>query len=501
MDFNAIQRLTSPSLSFSVPEGEELQKRTYSVVVTFDEALAIANNLVFAKRGRYLNDPEITVMKGAWNNCDYEEIAEKSRYSINYLQRGVATRLFNILTKTIGNGERVNKKNLRNFLEQITEEYYAQSVSQKDQSLSISNLGQVMGGQCPDVSNFYGRTQELINLKEVITKQRCIALVGVAGIGKTTLAAKLIAEISAELPTKFDCLIWKSVAHAPLVQELVTDLLEIIEPSGYKSGYPDYTQAMITVLLKQMQSRRCLIVLDEFEALFQTNNLALRLDYRLFLRRLVEEQHQSCLLLTSRVLLRELDDLIAAKRPIQFFKIEGLDIDAATQFLLNKGLTDKERCNQLIKMYRGNPSELEALVERIHHFFAGSTKIFLENPTTLVSNKFEAMLNQMFGQVLTEVQRLILIYIAEEIVFNPQGINFTKLLNDIKQKQKVSLTTLELIKALENLERQSLIESNKDPVTKEISFTLQPIIKKYIMTDPNGLVHLSDALPDLANAS
>jgi hypothetical protein len=207
------------------------------------------------------------------------------------------------------------------------------------------------------------------------------------------------------------------------------------------------------------------------------------------------------LLLTSRVLLRELDDLIAAKRPIQFFKIEGLDIDAATQFLLNKGLTDKERCNKLIKMYRGNPSELEALVERIHHFFAGSTKIFLENPTTLVSNKFEAMLNQMFGQVLTEVQRLILIYIAEEIVFNSPGINFPKLLNDIQQKQKVSVTTLELIKALENLERQSLIESNKDPVTKEISFTLQPIIKKYIMTDPNGLVHLYDALPDLANAS
>jgi hypothetical protein len=63
------------------------------------------------------------------------------------------------------------------------------------------------------------------------------------------------------------------------------------------------------------------------------------------------------------------------------------------------------------------------------------------------------------------------------------------------------VSTLELIKALENLEKQSLIESNKNPVTKEISFTLQPVIKKYILTDPQGLVRVSDALPNLAVAS
>jgi hypothetical protein len=49
-----------------------------------------------------------------------------------------------------------------------------------------------------------------------------------------------------------------------------------------------------------------------------------------------------------------------------------------------------------------------------------------------------------------------------------------------------------LITDLEKLERLSLIESGKDNTTKEITFTLQPVVKKYIKTDPAGLVHPSE---------
>ncbi len=496
--FSTESQFQAPTPS-SLNQTEQVsQKVLFTVKVTFELALTVVNDLVFAKKGRYLSEIEILVMRGAWNDDDYEEIASNSSYSPNYLKGGIGSRLWDMLSETIGNGKRVGKKNLRDFLEQVTEEYYGQS-AKGEQNFLLKDLIQVRGGQPPDVSSFYGRTKELTLLKELIVKQRCISLVGIAGIGKTALAAKLLSEISAESQHRFDCLIWKSVAHAPLLHDLVTELLDIIEPKA-SSRLPKYTQAMITVLLKQMQSRRCLIVLDESEALFQTNDLERGLDYRLFFRRLVEEQHQSCLLLTSRVLLDELNDLILAKRPLQFLRIEGLHEDAAIQFLFEKGLTDKERCHQLIQTYRGNPSELEAVVERINHFFSGSTKVFFQDPTTLVSSKLEAMLNHFFGHVLTEIERNILIYIAEEIVSNT-NISFTKLLSDIRQIQKASVSTLELIKALENLERQSLVESSKDPVTKEISFTLQPVIKKYILTDPQGLVRVSHALPNLAIAS
>jgi hypothetical protein len=91
-----------------------------------------------------------------------------------------------------------------------------------------------------------------------------------------------------------------------------------------------------------------------------------------------------------------------------------------------------------------------------------------------------------------------MIYLADKIGLNFQYISFNKLLIELNQIYKISISTSELITALEGLEKNSLIESSKDPTTKEISFTLQPVIKKYITTDPLGLVHTSDASQLLA---
>ncbi|AUB43155.1 Cdc6-related protein, AAA superfamily ATPase (plasmid) [Nostoc flagelliforme CCNUN1] len=96
-------------------------------------------------------------------------------------------------------------------------------------------------------------------------------------------------------------------------------------------------------------------------------------------------------------------------------------------------------------------------------------------------------------------------YFTSTILFvnipSPESLRFVKLLTNINQRDKTSLSTSELVKALEKLERLSLLESIKHPITKEITFTLQPVIKKYILTDPQGFVHTSDTLPTLAIAS
>ena len=52
----------------------------------------------------------------------------------------------------------------------------------------------------------------------------------------------------------------------------------------------------------------------------------------------------------------------------------------------------------------------------------------------------------------------------------------------LNHKRKVSLSISELITALEVLEKHSLIETIKDTIHEEISFTLQPVVKKYIKT-------------------
>lgn len=503
MDFGDLRELkvSVPSFLSIITTEEEPPEQRFSETMTFEEALVAVNDLVFAQLGRHLSEAEIVVMKGAWNSREFVEIAENSPYSVNYLQRRLAPQLWDLLSKIIGDGQRVGKRKLRYFLEQVAKKYPAQSASNPGQVPLDTGFMQEIKGQPPNISTFYGRIQELAHLKELIVKQRCVSLVGVAGIGKSALAAKLLAELSTESQPRFDCLIWKSVTHAPRVQDLVADLIELIDPLEPSSNLPEDTQAMISVLVKQLQSRNCLLVLDETDVLFHRNKLEQRLEYKVLFRRLLEEQHQSCLLLTNRIFSEEFGILMKAKRPIEYLRIEGLDSKAAMQLLSANGLTDKEECQKLIHTYRGNPLELQTLVEKIHHYFAGSTEKFFRKYTTFVSSEFQAMLDEMFGEILSETQRRIMIYLAEKINLNLKPVSFEQLLSDTSKSQETPISTSEVIKALEQLERQSLIESSKDPVTKEISFTLQPVIKKYITTDPQGLVHTSDILPTLAFAS
>lgn len=465
------------------------------MTVTFEEVLRVANDLMFAEKGRYLSDPEIIVMKGAWNDKDYEEIASNSRYSINYLQRTVAPQLWDIFSEVIGNGARVGKKRLRYFLEQVTKKYYSAPLLVDTKRSSPSDtLPQVLGGQPPDTSSFYGRIPELAMLREIVLENRCVVIYGAAGIGKSALTAKLVEEISVEQQSKFDCLIWKSIAYAPSLQDLVSEVTKLTNTSEPEPELPEHTQARILVLIKHLQSRRCLLVLDGAEALLQENSLEEYAEYRLFLHRLVEEKHQSCLLLTSRVPFDELDSMVAT-RPVQSLKIKGLDSNAALQLLHAEGLTDQEMCGELIQTYRGNPLDLEAAAKRINHFFGGSKEKFFEHKTTFVSNPCQAMLNQYFGQagLLSELQRQIMIYLAEELKKNWNPISFTKLLKDLSLCHEVSVSTSRLVQALEGLEKLSLVESSKNLIAKEVSYALEPTIKKYILTDPLGLVRKSGA--------
>ncbi|BAB78313.1 NB-ARC domain-containing protein (plasmid) [Anabaena sp. FACHB-709] len=500
MDFTAESTPPSTAFTSNASHEQKVLGQVFSVTVTFDEALAVIDELVLANRRKCLSEAEILVIKGAWHNEEYEEIAHSSDYTLNYLQRRVAPPLWDLFSKLLGNGEKIGKKNLRYFLEQVTKKYLAQDVISKEQTSVTNNLVRVVGTWLPDVSNFYGRTKELALLKELIFKQRCILLVGIAGIGKTALAAKLVAEISSESQPKFDYLIWKSVAHAPLLQDLVAEIIELIQPLEQQLSLPKDTHTMITYLIKQLQSHRCLIILDTLEALFHKNNLQQRLEYRLFFRRLAEEQNQSCIILNSRTFPDVIESLIASELPVSFLRIEGLEVDAALKILSINGFTDTEECNELVKTYRGNPSELKAVVNRIHHFFSSSTEKFFESPTTLVSDQFQEMLNQIFSQqLLSKIQKRIMIYLAEKLTLSLSSVSFAELLVDMNNKEENPVSTSELIRGLEGLEKQSLIETIKDPLTKEISFSLQPVIRKYIMTDPLGLVHSLQTSSPIAN--
>lgn len=83
--------------------------------LTFEEALEVANEAVFAKTGRYLTDVETVIFRGSWQSQTYEEMAAKTEYTVNYLQRTAGQKFWRLLSEALG--EEVSKTNFRTALE------------------------------------------------------------------------------------------------------------------------------------------------------------------------------------------------------------------------------------------------------------------------------------------------------------------------------------------------------------------------------------------------
>jgi ATP-dependent Clp protease ATP-binding subunit ClpA len=115
-------------------------------------------------------------------------------------------------------------------------------------------------GEAIDVSLFYGRTEELTTLEEWIVTERCrlVAVLGMGGMGKTAIAAKVAAQVQHE----FEYVIWRSLRNAPLLETLTCDLVAFV------SDFQE-TSAEIGRLIHYLRSKRCLLILDNMETILE----------------------------------------------------------------------------------------------------------------------------------------------------------------------------------------------------------------------------------------
>lgn len=455
------------------------------------EAIQAIDNLVFAKQGRWLEEPEKIVLRSAWLDLDYKDIAENSAYDINLLQRRVAPKLWVLLTGILGNGEKVTKKRLRGIVEKQI--LIADNESPKcNEAAGIP----ILAGNLPDISNFYGRTPELAMLKELIAQERCVTIVGAAGIGKSALVAKLVQTLRMG-SYEFNSFIWKSVSYSPLLTDLVADLLRIFADSeNQELDLPESTQARISKLFDYLRSQRCLLVLDSAESLLRgdrssnTNAYGKQYaEYGIFFNRVIEEQHQSCLLLTSREPFIDFNRLQNKGQPVRTIKLEGLGKEALEIFRLY-GLTNEDKWGDLIQTYRGNPLSLKMLAEKIQNFFGGSVKDFLDFQTVLMTDIFQESLDELFEEKgrLTILEKQIMFHLTEELTQGSvNSIALSELLKSFKNKQRGEITTSELLEAIESLYARSLIEQERND-NREMLLSLEPQVVKYICNSALKLV-------------
>ena len=326
-------------------------------------------------------------------------------------------------------------------------------------------------GTAPDVPVFYGRSTELATLEQWILEENCrlVGLLGLGGIGKTTLAVRL----GKQLKEKFDYIIWRSLDDAPPVERTIASLLQTLSRHTFDDRASGNSPNSPTVgqLIECMRDRRCLILLDDVHVVQCTGQIAGKYQngyegYGQLFKQVAQAHHQSCLVLTSWEKPNEIAVSESPNQPVRSLTLQGLG-EAAKEILREKGLPEEELWEELIRPYGGNPLALKIVAASIQHVFGGSVSEFLiEN--TLFLGDFEYLLYSQFNRCSVLEQQIMSLLAAEP----EQSISMLhKAIAEVSQSQ--------VIHAMESLLRRSLVERQKNEKTV---YTLQPVIRKYVRT-------------------
>ena len=328
-------------------------------------------------------------------------------------------------------------------------------------------------GEAPSVQAFYGRTSELLKLSTWSTKDQCklIVILGMGGIGKTTLATKLARQLSRD----FKYIIWRSLREAPPVKTTLDALLKFI--NDQQSFEPsDNVSEKITQLISLLKQKKCLIVLDNIESILKAGASAgeYQADYEEYgtlFKRISEAEHQSCIVLTSR----EKPKYVATVES-EISRSRSLTLTGLRQFseeILNENrLTGeaKEKL-QLISLYDGNPLALKIVSTLINELFNGSISHFLnqgnlEIQNSIVFSDIRDLLDEQFER-LSSREKITMYWLA----INREAVHLSELQTDLVPFSSIS----HLLESVQYLGRRSLIEKDT-----EGRFTLQNAVMEYM---------------------
>jgi hypothetical protein len=441
--------------------------------MTLEEAIALIEQLL--ERGSLTRVQELVFCQ-SWAGKTYLDMAVESDYDPGHI-KDVGWQLWRSLSQVLG--EKVTKNNLHGVLKRYVQNQQDASTSSTLKSQSVTN--HTHWAEAINVSHFCGGTAELETLSQWILGDRCqlVAILGMGGIGKTSLAAKLTLEIQ----ENFEYVIWHSLRNAPAIADTLTSLLQFFFCQRDRdSSHSIHSQ--ISRLIHYLRSFRCLLILDNFGSIFKDGELAGTYQrgyegYSKLLYRIAEEQHQSCLVLTSRDQPKELSPSETARTSMRSLYLSGLPAHEALKVLKSKGLNGSEDSQkQLVEIYRGNPLALKIVANCIHELFTGQVEGFLEQSTFVLIGIW-SILDRQFNR-LTEVEKLVMYWLA----INREPTSLLELYKCIDS----SISKRKLLEALESLLRRSLIEKRAS------GFTQQPLVMEYVndyLTEKETLVKVT----------
>lgn len=458
----------------------------------------INTKLAEAKSGRRLSEADQLVLKAAWENIKYEDIAQGTEYTLNAIKGRAAPELWRLLTDVIGNGEAIKKNTFRGFMEwQLQQaESYAVNGDVKVLQTTTAHIESVdpqinsakIDGSFPYVPSFWGREEEKQLLLNALEANRCVMLVGQVGIGKSSLVVKCVDYLQS-IQSHLEYIIYRSLRYEQTFEDFAEDILHALNSSisDTEQELQKDSFKLIKLLLEALNKHHCLLILDDAETLLDMSQGELlrsykkhSAEYKFFFDRFVREQDQSSLLVVTQEPFSDIRALEERKQLVKSVYLEGLSNKVAVKIFNEHKLQKSPGWDELIDKYRGNPLSLQMVASRIKEFFGGNVGAFLKYQTTWMCDPFQAVIHEQFA-ALSPLEKQIMICLAQ--TENPDGLSLSELLEKLDSDQEIDASTSQVLENLKVLVDRFLVERNTEDGGTPV-FGLSPMIKKYVLESP-----------------
>jgi hypothetical protein len=399
------------------------------------------------------------------NRFTLEDLSDRTRLALN------------TITKVLKRTESVDKQSLqyafRAFGLELSKSDYTHPTSPFEEWKTRQENPHQDWGEAADVSQFYGREEELFQLQQWTIEEHCriVALLGMGGIGKSTLAVKLALQIQ----TEFEIVVWRSLRNAPPLDELLESILSfLLRVRGEEPVISRTLDGKLSKLMECLRSSRCLLILDNAETILSRGERAGQCrdgyeGYSQLLQTVGEVPHQSCLLLTSREQPSAIALLEGEKSKVRSLSLKGLKAEQGRELFQQKGqfAGSEAEWSLLSKHYGGNPLALKLVAAATQELFNGTIAEVLKYAQQGVL-VFEHICDLLEGQFnrLSAMEQEVMYWVA----ISREPVSLAELEKDIP----TVASKRKLLEAMNSLLIRSFLEKDGE------YFWVQPIVMEYV---------------------